>query len=543
MSRPNPVILFGFLLAVLVAMVGPELAAGGLMIGRHEGDTLHLMQILFRMDMGQWPHKDFMTPIGILAFAPAELFLSRGAGVGHALIYGQALVGIALLPMLWWVGYSRLHGAAAYLFGAFALVLAVALVHGESFAAISMSMHYNRWAWALAYVAIALAILPSSGPKRPAIDGGLIGLCMVALVLLKVTYFVAFAGPVLLALIMHKAWRTLAWAAVAGLLLAALMTALGGMEFWWAYLGDLREVSHSDLRPRPGYPLLTVMTAPAYLGGTLVAFLGVVLLRQGGRRTAGLLLLVLLPAFFYVTYQNYGNDPQWLILLVVLLLAQRPRVDVVNGLGWHVRTALNMTAVAALAFALPSFFNLTYSPFRHLALDAEKYVPLVPNRPRTADLRIPKERAYRVNGQVAMDGPGSGLEAYAALAERDKPAILDEKPLPRCELEQGLSAWFEAITQDLKKAGLDKGKRIFAADLFSGFWLFDKNLRPLKAGSPWYYGDLPGFESADYLLVPQCPVNQKVRRETLGMIAARKDISLTELRRTPLYILLRVNRG
>ncbi|MEZ5768654.1 MAG: hypothetical protein R3D80_14050 [Paracoccaceae bacterium] len=37
---------------------------------------------------------------------------------------------------------------------------ALALVYGGTDPAISMSMHYNRWAWAAAFVAVALAVLP-----------------------------------------------------------------------------------------------------------------------------------------------------------------------------------------------------------------------------------------------------------------------------------------------------------------------------------------------------------------------------------------------
>ena len=86
-------------------------------------------------------------------------------------------------------------------------------------------------------------------------------------------------------------------------------------------------VAGSEVRAAPGEPLSAIMGAPAYLGGSLTAIAGVIFLRQGKVKTGGLILLLLIPGFFYVTYQNFGNDPQWLLLLAVLLLALRDQSD------------------------------------------------------------------------------------------------------------------------------------------------------------------------------------------------------------------------
>ena len=143
---------------------------------------------------------------------------------------------------------------------------------------------------------------------------------------------------------------------------------------------------------------------------------------------------------------------------------------------------------------------------------------------------------------MALDGPGSGLEDRAARAERDtfRTVFLGEE-LPQCELQGGLPAWFETIVDDLEMNGFAQGKRLFAADIFSGHWLFG-SLARLENGAPWYYGGLPGFESADYLLVPLCPTSISVRKQILDEVAGQ-DIALRELRRTPLYILYGIVRS
>jgi hypothetical protein len=535
MSRPNPTVLFGFFVAVIVAICGAGLAKGGFYLGKHEGDTLHMIQIVLRMADGEWPHLDFMTPIGVLAFAPFALFVKLGYGIGMSILLGQTLVSVIFLPAVWWVAFSRMRGMLPYLFGLFVFVLIGALVHGEAQRSVSISMHYNRWSWAVAFLAISTAVIPPKGRKYPLLNGTIVGFAHAALLLTKVTYFAAFAPPVMLALLLRRSFATLAYAVLAGLLIVGVVTAMAGMNFWLEYLRDLLLVATSEVRSNPGEPFSAVVGAPAYLGASLTAITGIILLRQSREAIGGLILLLLVPGFFYVTYQNFGNDPQWLLLLAVLLLAFLPERDIRNGLGWEMRSALKITAAVALALAIPSFFNLAYSPFRHLRVKTEDYTQLLPRASVHSDIYATKLRATRADARIPLPAQGTPLVAYEALAGRDEPTVFQGETLPVCELTLGLSAWFDAIVSDLDEAGLAKGKRLFAADLFSSHWLFGP-LEPLKNGAPWYYGGLPGIQSADYLLVPLCPVTPRIRDQILKEVEKSGRI-FTEIRRTPLYVL------
>lgn len=526
----------GLLAALLVILGGADVAKGGLYIGKHEGDALHLMQIVFEMAAGKLPHLDFMTPIGALAFAPIALLVHWGMGVGHAVLWAQVLVAIIFAPMVWWVAGRRLSPVLAAFFALMVMVLLLALVHGEAQRSVSISMHYNRWAWAAAFVAILAAAIPPLRRIGALADGAIIGVMMVGLVMIKVTYFAAFALPVILALWLTGQRRSLGMALIVGLVLVAGLTVRLGPQYWLAYLGDLMAVAGSDVRAQPGEPFGAVLGAPAYLGGSLVAIAGVIFLRQAGVAAGGLILLTLLPGFFYVTFQNFGNDPQWLLLLGLLLLALRPSGIVLNGWGWDMRSALGVTAAMALALAAPSFFNLAYSPFRHLFVDVADYAPILPRGGIHTDLQTVAIRALRVDGRIAMDGPGSGLEAYAAVADRDPQSIFMGETFAYCTTELGLPLVFDAIARDLEGAGLAGGKKVFVADLFSSLWLFG-DLRPLDHGAPWYYGGLPGYDTADYLLLPLCPVTQDVQHDILEAITERGTENMTEIRRTPLYIL------
>ncbi|SIN79991.1 DUF2029 domain-containing protein [Vannielia litorea] len=537
MKKTNSGRLFAFLLAVLAVEAGIALWRGQLLVGKHEGDMLHLLEIVFRMADGEWPHLDFMTPIGVMAFAPISLFVKLGAGVGHAIHYGQLLVGLCLIPLAWRAGLSRLTGYWPYLFGALIIILATALVHGEAERSVSISMHYNRWAWAFAFVAILIAALPPvDGTRNQLADGVVIGVALAFMALCKVTYLAAFLIPVSIGLLAHRQLRAFAVAFVTGLAIAAIVTVFAGVDFWLAYIGDLLSVSRSDVRSNPGEPFTAVVAAPAYIGGSLVLLIGVILLRQAGKATEGLMLLLLAPGFFYVTFQNYGNDPQWLLLLGVLLFAARPEAGVKNGLGWDMQMSVGLAGAAAFAMIMPSAFNLAYSPLRHLGQDSAQYLPLLPRAALHDDLRAGAVRALRADKRVPIELPATVPASWEKLTARETPTELNGETLEQCDLQLGLVAVFDTMAQSLEDSG-HSGKRIFVTDLLSSIWLFGDFAR-LEKGAPWYYAGLPGYASADLVLVPLCPVNPMVRKLTLDRIAEQGD-TLEEVDRTPFYILLK----
>lgn len=537
MQKSYPWRLTALLLMIVAVLGGAAVLKGGFYLGKHEGDTMQLAEIVLRMARGQWPHLDFMTPIGVLAMAPIALFVRLGAGIGHAIFYAQIMVALILLPAAVRVVHSRVQGCAGWAYAGFIMVLCVALVHGEAESSVSISMHYNRWAWAIAYVVVPLVMLvPQDGQARPKLDGMIIGLGMATLLLIKATYFVSLAPFVLIGLIARRWWGSLAAAALAGLAVAMIITLLAGVNFWAAYLGDLLTVAGSDVRPQPGESIGSVGAAPAYLGATLCILAGVILLRQAGRMTEGMLLLILMPGLMYIVYQNYGNDPQWLLMVALFAFVLRPEAGVTNSFGWDLRQGMTTVALLAAAFGFPSAINLAYSPIRHLAAATKDDVPLLPNLPRHRDILTTASRLYRVELITSGDGPGTSFASYRAEGKRDKEeAYLSGEKLPECTTESGMWAWFEVVTKDLEAAGYG-GKSILGADLFSFYWMFG-DFQPVKGAAPWYYGGLSGLKNADYLVVPLCPMSPEIR---VGMLKdlAKQHWNLHEVRRTDLYILI-----
>lgn len=533
MSRPNPAIYAVFLIA-LIAVLGTVAALpGGLYVNRHEGDVLHLMEILARIDIGQKPHLDFATPIGVFAFLPIAWLQNLGLGMGMSIVLSQALVAALLAPAIWWAATSRLKGWVAYLFGASCIILVMALVHGLAKSSISVSMHYNRWAWGYAYVAVLLAVLPSIGARRPGVDGAIIGMLMAFMALTKMTYFVAFVPVIALALILRKAWRSLGFGIFFGLLVAGMVTAFYGADFWAAYANDLIYVAVSEVRAAPGLPFLMILSSPQYLVGTVLVFASVILLRKGGHGVAGLALLLLAPSFFYVTYQNYGNDPQWLMLMGVLLLALPPKSEPSGG---QLHMAQIVAVVAVVTLALPSTINLLASPFRHFANDREDFVPVVA---RYGGVQVITERMNRIDAKVALEESIPSLQPYVDSDAREEATVFRGETLPWCQAMLGFGAMQEAVASQLRdEAGLGPNDGLYVTDINGPTWMFGP-FRPTLNAAPWNYGGVPGIKDADYVLIPLCPIATKLRNLSLKTLEERA-VPMHEVYRSDLLILMKV---
>lgn len=550
-----------FFLALILVLGGMELAKGGLFVAKHEGDTLHLADFALRMAAGERPSLDFATPLGPLSAAPIAAFLAAGWGFGHALILAQLALACLLLPITLRVVASRFaparHGAMpAALFGFAVLVFVLALVAGGTETSVSISMHYNRWCWAMGYLLVALALLrPEPGQRRVLLDGLLIGVLAGVMVLTKLTFAVALALPVLAGLALRRAGAETLFALLGFVVTLGAATLWLGGGYWLAYLGDLLQVAQSSARAAPSGTLGQVLTAPAYLLATALPVLAVVALRKSGQMNEGLLLLLLLPAVIYITYQNYGNDPQWLLLVALLLLLWRPAAGGPRHAGIEARALLTGMAVALMALGTPSWVNLVWSPFRHLVLPAAQMVAVGPaggeteGEPALDDLWVIPGRMLKMEARTPYRPAGFALPELPDTPEADEAAGGDAaapapetallgETLPECSLSNGLLTMLRLTSADLVAAGYG-GRRIFNTDLVQPYPLLGPFPR-LRGGAPWYYAGTPGLAAAELVLVPLCPLSPEARHDGLAAIAATGR-QLTEIRRTALYIMLEIS--
>ena len=137
---------------------------------------------------------------------------------------------------------------------------------------------------------------------------------------------------------------------------------------------------------------------------------------------------------------------------------------------------------------------------------------------------------------MPLDRPGNAFAAFTDPALRAAARVsFQGEELPICNMQLGAVPWYSAMAADLKASGLAEGKTVFAADVLSAYWLFGA-FEPLPGAAPWYYGGLPGWENADYLIVPLCPMAAKVRQAILKEVSARAE-TLREVRRNEMYVL------
>lgn len=506
------------LVIVWVAFAVVTLGPGDVVITSHWGDALHLVDILDRMSQGQRPHRDFVTPLGELAFSPIAALMAAGVPTGRAYLVAQILLAGGLGAAGLAIGLRRMPWLWALPFACAIVVLTAALVHGRPEISLSINVHYNRWSWALGLVALLAALLEPDR-MRPW-EGVFIGAAMAGLALIKITYFVAFLPLVVLGLVVTGQTRSLITALATGAGIAGGLTLLWGGDYWQAYLGDLLYVAGADARPHAGDGVLRMVTGPRLLAPLTLAAVAAALLVRGGDAGKAVLLIGTFLAGAYVSDQNAGFDPFFLGFVALLLLVWGRRLS--DGR----RMALAAISLGLGVAVAPNVVNLATSPVRAALADRSGFVPLVIGSSRHQDILLARGAALS-GGQsyLGFDGqrPFYGQQPPAPVQFRGE-------PWPVCESRVS-PAFFASIAADLADRDLAQGQAIFVADFLSPLWLFGDH-PALIGAAPWSYGGLHGIENADVVLVPVCPNRMSVHRLILD---ALEETPMTEIARTPLY--------
>ncbi len=494
------------------------LAPGDLLITSHWGDALHLIDILDRMSQGQQPHSDFVTPIGQLAFSPISALMAAGVPTGQAYLGAQLLLAGGLGAAGLAIALNRMPWVSALLFASVIMVITLALVHGRPEFSLSINVHYNRWCWALGFVALLAALL---GPAKAASwEGVFIGCALAGLALIKITYFAAFLPLVVLGLVLTRQTRPLIIACLTGVGIAFLLTFLWGTDYWLAYLGDVLYVAGADARPNAGGGILHMVTSPQMLAPTALAGFAVAVLFRDGLRRKGLLLFCTFLAGAYVSEQNAGYDPLFLGFAALLLLVW------MRDLSDDRRISLMVIGVGLAVAVAPNIINLASSPLRASLADRSSFVPLVIGSSRHQDILIDRTAAISSGQYHLVDGG----QRYFFGHQPPVPAEFLNEPLPDCQSLVSPS-YFASIAADLAERNLAQGRAIFIVDYLSPLWLFGDH-PPLIGAAPWSYGGLLGIENADFVLFPVCPNRASVHRSMLDEL---EEIPMTEVLRTPLY--------
>lgn len=490
-------VMVAIFIAVFLTQAVLLLGAGHLAITGHEVDVFHASEAAIRLSEGQAQHIDFMSPLGVLTFAPVAAFLAAGFGISTSFLSANLLVALLMLPLIAWVSLSRFKGILGACFGVVVLLMVTAVVFGGDQATVSMSMYYNRWAWGIVFLILSLLLIEPT-VERPTLEGAIIGVLLGILALLKMTFFISIAPIVFVALLTARDWHRLLVCGIGGVVVALIATLFLGFGHWAAYLADMRFVSASDVRPQPGIDITSILSAPAFLPASVCLLACIIGLRKTGHERFGLILLLLVPAFTYITFQNWGNDQKWLILLGFLAIVWR-RSSKGTVFGTDAATFYAMISVASFAIIGPSMINMSMSTIRNFFADDAKYIQIADD-PRHTGLKIERERSFDASGTVPVFGVTDPQNT-----EESETLKIGEFEIPRCELNLGYFGVISAITTSLQDAGYRDAVLAFA-DVTNPLAIVG-GFQRTEYGSPWYYGGARSAEVADFVVVPKCPIS------------------------------------
>ncbi|MCF6271865.1 MAG: hypothetical protein L3J37_01555 [Rhodobacteraceae bacterium] len=498
------------LLAALLVEALVTLWPSGLAITGHEGDLMHMLDASLRMVDGEMPHLDFMTPIGILGFAPVAYWIWAGFMVGKATLLANMSMAVFMLPAIWWVGASRLSFGQALFFGLGMIALLTSLVFGGAVPTISLSMYYNRWAWAVTFLVLMVVLLPARRDlAENLVSPLLVGSGMAALAMLKMTFFVPLMPVVILLMLARKQFRLLLKSLTIGLMVGLALLAWLGLDFFIAYFENLLVLTgESSGRSTPGASFSTVVASPASLPGSLVLLAGLLVFRKSGMMEQGLVFLLLAPVFAYITFQNWGNDPKWLFFIILYIWVNLPSADKKTLLGLPARQSLQVLMVVAITALFPSAISILTSPLRAAFSSTEGFVRVPLSPPGLGDIWLPEARMKN----AIITQPMQGMPAPVPLVE---PLVIDGIGFPECRGAATAIPIPLAMAKEVAGLEFTRDRPVLTADLLNSSWLLADVTR-VKGAAPWYYGDNSGFEDAEFLLVPVCPLNVDMRRQMVS---------------------------
>lgn len=305
-------------LAALAALALGLLTAPAAVISDVPFDLFIPLDAGWRAANGQWPHLDYHTPVGALYHALYGLCVLALGRTERVLLVAPVLGAVPVVAAALWVSVGRLEPLHRALFVVWAGCCAMSprLLDGPDLAFLAS---YNRIGWALVAVGLVQLAVPRPADRSEAVEGAVLTAILLALALLKITYFVALGLGCGLALALVPTNRRLAVGAGAaswGVLAAFALVS----ELPWAYLDDLGRAAASYLATseRTGADKLAadlVANAPT-LG--LAAAMAAGAWRFGDERRAAAAVGAVLALGLLTAQQSHDHHVPALLVAVVL---------------------------------------------------------------------------------------------------------------------------------------------------------------------------------------------------------------------------------
>ncbi len=492
-------------LALLAVIAGIQWHSGAMVIEVYGVDSLFVLDVMLRTELGFVPHRDFTLHVGALPFLSV-------AAASDTLLVGflraQWCLAAVLIAASGWIGFTRLTPLGTAILILITTLLATGLSTGFD-PRVTLALFYNRWAWAIGLVFATAAFVPKRKGASPYIDGALLGALAMALLLTKVTFFVGLVPLAFAVYLFRKDWTAIAAGVTAFGLASLLIAATFGAAFWSAYLDNLVWVATNPIRPTPGNDPLEIFATPEAIA--LGLFLFLVIRFRSLKEVAGLSLLSI--AFLFIQMQNFGNVPLWAAFFALLSISFFSDDATDTALA---RAAWATCAVFFLTFTALYLLPTAQGSLRNMDnVQSAEIEPLMPDVPGMAGLFVP---GFHVTPVVKIPNNRSP----------DTPQHIGS-----CYVTEGYVGQFREVADAL--AELDG--QVFVADAPSPYWIHSGQ-SPLSDAAPWNYGSLRGLQHADYIAVPDCSFKPSYQRQILRELK-RQGFILEPFKKTDVVTIFR----
>ena len=290
---------------LFIGLATMQTLSEGILIESYFVDTLFVLDMVSRMASGEVPHVDFTLHLGALPFS---LINALSSNVLDGFFRAQYVLSLLLMCIAFWVGVTRLKPILTSFLALIILITTTSLAPSFDHQ-ITPALFYNRWAWAIATLFLVLVLVEPRKGTSSLLDGVVCALLVMALLMIKITFFVALAPVGVLALILQKRMQAIFITFVASVVIVVVIAAFWGPSFWWHYFANLVWVADNPVRVAPGRTLWNMVLAPEFLAlsVTYLAFVGLVFATAGPAK-AGLFAIAGV-CLCYVQYQNFAQVP------------------------------------------------------------------------------------------------------------------------------------------------------------------------------------------------------------------------------------------
>lgn len=279
----------------------------------------------WRVLNGQVPNVDFHSLFGPLFFVLAALGMAIGGASLHALVALTLVLFYALSAWAWAIAWPRAHLGVAAGFTVLVALLVLGTYHlGFDHTVVTYANLYNRYGYALLFILVFERAFELRVPsaRQEAFGAASSGFILVALLFIKVTFFLVGAGFVALCALLR--WRLRGWRAfVVGALLLlvpmAIYLRLGFGAVARDYLVPLQV--RRDVVTSPTFVMDKVLPSLGALKvlGVMSALLLVAPLRLAARLRAVLLVAAGVVAGIALNLTNYGESDMPLLAVIALV--------------------------------------------------------------------------------------------------------------------------------------------------------------------------------------------------------------------------------